>query len=167
MQSSDWVVALVALVVMEPVTALVHRRVMHGVGMGWHRSHHRTRGGSGFEANDLYPVTFAALTIIAMALGASVPALAPLLGVGVGVTVYGLSYVVVHEVVIHRRVRALEPLVDRVADRVPLLDRWRVAHALHHRFGREPFGMLVPVVPHSVRTRARDGDEVAEVAVQS
>ena len=39
-------VAVAALVLMEPVTALIHRFVMHGFAMGWHRSHHRTQSKS-------------------------------------------------------------------------------------------------------------------------
>ena len=34
------VLAVAALVLMEPLTAVLHRVVFHGFGMGWHRSHH-------------------------------------------------------------------------------------------------------------------------------
>ena len=37
---TDVAIALGVLIVMEPVTALLHRFVFHGFGMGWHRSHH-------------------------------------------------------------------------------------------------------------------------------
>jgi beta-carotene 3-hydroxylase len=40
-----------------------------------------------------------------------------------------------------------------------VLDRLADAHALHHRFGGEPYGMLVPIVPASVRARAEAADE--------
>lgn len=33
----------------------------------------------------------------------------------------------------------------------------REAHALHHRFGAEPYGMLCPIVPKALRQRARPG----------
>ena len=46
-----FLIAFVAFVLMEPVTALVHRFVMHGFGMGWHRSHHEPPRGA-VEAND-------------------------------------------------------------------------------------------------------------------
>jgi beta-carotene 3-hydroxylase len=132
---------------------------MHGFGMGWHRSHHgRRRDGRRFEANDLYPVTFAVLTVVAMAIGASLEGLRVLVPVGVGVTAYGLSYAVVHELVIHRRVPVAARALDRAAEKVPRLgtafDHVTDAHALHHRFGGAPYGMLVPVVPRDVRARA-------------
>ena len=64
----DVLLAVLVLVVMEPLTALTHRWVMHGGGWGWHRSHHRPATGR-FEANDLYPVVFAGLTIAVLCVG--------------------------------------------------------------------------------------------------
>jgi beta-carotene 3-hydroxylase len=143
--------ALVAFVVMEPVTYLVHRYVMHGAGRRLHRSHHRRwqRTGDRFlEANDAYPAVFAGVTLVALAAGFNVGGLGWLVPVCVGVTAYGLAYALVHDVYVHRRLpwRGTNPLLDRLAD----------AHALHHRFGGEPYGMLLPIVPASVRRRAAE-----------
>jgi beta-carotene 3-hydroxylase len=140
-------VAVVALVLMEPVTALVHRFVMHGFGMGWHRSHHEPPGPV-LEANDLFPVVFAAATIVLLAVGVYV-ASAPrvLVPIGIGITAYGAAYLLVHDVVIHRRLAFL-PLPDR------LLRRWREAHNVHHLFAQAPYGFLAPVVPAELRRRA-------------
>ncbi len=65
---TDVLVAVAALVLMEPVTALAHRFVMHGFGMGWHRSHHESPR-TVLEANDLFPVVFAGVTIVILAIG--------------------------------------------------------------------------------------------------
>jgi beta-carotene 3-hydroxylase len=141
---------LLAFVAMEAVSYLAHRFVMHGFGMGWHRSHHR--GGAalmqrqGFEANDLFPVTFAAVTILAMAAATTLPALRPLMNVGVGVTVYGACYAFVHDVYIHERLGRLP--------RMAVLEWLKSSHELHHRFGGEPYGMLLPFVPRELRERA-------------
>lgn len=137
------VVAVAAFVLTEPVAAAVHR---FGHGPGWvlHRSHHR-RGGSGVEANDLFPVVLAGVTMVVMALG--VAGVRLLLPVGIGVTAYGLSYAAVHDLYIHRRVRVLP-------ERVSWLEPLRRAHDLHHRFGDAPYGMLAPIVPRRVRERA-------------
>jgi len=144
----DGVIVVVVLVAMEPLTYLAHRYVMHGVGMGWHRSHHRRHRGR-FERNDLYPVVFASTTIVLMAIGSAVPALHLLVPIGVGITAYGLGYLFVHELYIHRRWR-------RFGARVGMLEPLVEAHALHHRFGGEPYGFLFPIVPAGVRAR---GDE--------
>jgi beta-carotene 3-hydroxylase len=137
-------VSAAALVVMEPVVAAVHRWVMHGRGWVWHRSHHRWQGRR-IEANDLYPVAFAAATIATMAVGAAIEGLAALLWVGVGVTGYGIAYLVVHDLLIHGRLGRLPGTRSRYV-------RWvTAAHALHHRYGREPYGFLLPRV--TVRSR--------------
>jgi beta-carotene 3-hydroxylase len=140
-------VAVAALVLMEPVTALIHRFVMHGFGMGWHRSHHEPPRAA-LEANDLFPVVFASATIVLLSIGvyvASAPRL--LVPIGIGVTAYGAAYLFVHDVVIHRRLAFL-PLPDW------LLRRWRDAHNVHHLFAQAPYGFLAPVVPAELRRRA-------------
>jgi beta-carotene 3-hydroxylase len=144
------IIALVTLVAMEPITYLVHRFVMHGFGQGWHISHHRRRRGR-VERNDLYPVVFAAATFTVMLLGVTVEALAVLLPIGIGILLYGLGYLFVHEVYIHRRLRNL-------ALKLPGFERLADAHALHHRFGGEPYGFLGPIVPASIRRREAEAD---------
>jgi beta-carotene 3-hydroxylase len=147
---TPFVVATVSLLAMEPAVALAHRRAMHGWAWAWHRGHHQRAGGS-FEANDLFPVVFAAVTVAAMALGAAVEPLAPLLWVGSGVTAYGAAYLVVHDLYIHRRLGALPGSGTRLV-------LWLAeAHRVHHLFGREPYGFLLPVVPSELRARAQDG----------
>ncbi len=132
--------AAAAFLVMEPVAYAAHRWIMHGPGLGWHESHHVSRT-TLFEKNDLYPVTFAAGTVTAMALGARYPRLRSLLAVGAGVTAYGATYAFVHDGVVHRRV----PGGAAVARRSALARRLSRAHRRHHVDSSEPFGMLVPL----------------------
>jgi beta-carotene 3-hydroxylase len=131
---------------MEAVSYALHRWVMHGFGMVWHRSHHRARQGR-FERNDLFPVCFSAVGVTLFALATMGPAIGALLWVAIGVTAYGACYMVVHDVHIHGRLGVRLP-------RTAYLDWVREAHALHHRFGGEPYGMLLPVVPRALRARA-------------
>lgn len=145
---TDAVVAVVAFGVMEPVTATVHRLVMHGFGWPLHRSHHRVRTDGGFELNDLYPLIFAAVTMVAMASGFQGGGFAGLVPVTLGVTAYGACYGFVHEVYIHGRVR--------IAWRWAPLDGLKEAHRLHHLWSDAPYGMLVPIVPARVRARRPD-----------
>lgn len=141
------VLGLIAFTAMEPLTAATHRFVMHGVGIGLHRSHHRRRP-SRFEANDAYPVIFAAIVGVALWIGFHDPAWSTLVPVGVGVTAYGAAYALVHDVYIHRRLRWFG---DR---RIGVLEHLAGAHELHHRFHGAPYGMLVPIVPASIRYRS-------------
>jgi beta-carotene 3-hydroxylase len=143
------VVAVLAFLVMEPVSYLAHRSVMHGQrrAAAWHVPHHQVRdAASRADTNDLYPVVMAALTIAAMAVGAWV--WSPLLWVGAGVTLYGAAYLFVHDLYIHRR-------WARFRWTWGPLERVREAHRIHHLFGGEPYGFLFPIVPASLRARAR------------
>jgi beta-carotene 3-hydroxylase len=147
-------VALLGFVLMEPVTALVHRAVMHGPGIALHRSHHRrVRPGESprrWEANDLFPVAFAALVMLALAVGFNVAGFEVLVPVGIGVTLYGIAYALVHDAYIHRRV----PVFGERT--LPVLERLAAAHRAHHERNGAPYGMLVPL-PLRAAQRERRG----------
>ena len=145
--------AVVAFVAMEGFTYLTHRFVMHGVAWGLHRSHHRSAA-ERFEANDVFPCIGAAIAMIGFAVGFNVP-MPGLVAVGAGVTAYGAAYMFVHDVYIHGRLGRLP--------QVPVLERLRRAHAVHHLSGGEPFGMLLPVLPRSQRNLAGTVDADAVV----
>lgn len=100
------------------------------------------------EANDAFPVMFAAVTILAMAAGTHVSGLFVLVPTAVGVTAYGAAYGFVHDVYIHGRFIRL-PVFGP-------LERLRRAHAIHHLYGGEPYGMLCPFVPAELRQRSRE-----------
>ena len=149
-------VVAVAFVAMEPLTYLAHRYVMHGLGRRLHRSHHRrwlgrVPGEPFLEANDAFPAVFAGVVMLGLAVGFNVDGFAVLLPLAAGVTLYGVAYELVHDGYIHRRLPAPRQR--------PLLDRLAAAHALHHRFGGEPYGMLVPIVPASVRAKVAAAEE--------
>lgn len=151
----DVVVILAAFVLMEPATYAAHRWIMHGVGWALHRSHHRRRRPAPaatwreqLEANDAFPVMFAGATILAMAAGTHVSGLSMLVPTAVGVTAYGAAYGFVHDVYIHGRFAHL-PVFGP-------LERLRRAHAIHHLYGGEPYGMLCPFVPADLRERSRE-----------
>jgi beta-carotene 3-hydroxylase len=130
------VVVTLTFAVMEVVSYLVHRFVMHGPGMVWHASHHAAPT-PGPERNDLFPLCFSLLGVLVFAASAVIHS-GGVFWVGVGIAAYGGVYLFVHEIAIHRRVR------------VPIPDfsylRWvREAHRAHHLTGGEYFGMLFPV----------------------
>jgi beta-carotene 3-hydroxylase len=140
----------IGFALMEPATYAAHRWVMHGIGWSLHRSHHRRRTVRSwrdqFEANDWFPVMFAGVTVTAIAAGTTQPSLRLLVPVAIGVTTYGAAYAAVHDVYIHGRFARLPVL--------PVLERLRWAHGLHHRYGGEPYGMLCPIVPSALKVRA-------------
>ena len=153
---------VVSFAVMEPITALTHRCIMHGVGRSLHRSHHVNAAASfaieagsssrqpwreRFEANDAYPVVFAAIVMSGFAVGFNRAGWEWLVPIGIGITLYGAAYALVHDCYIHRRFAVFG------ARRLRLFDRLGEAHQQHHRGGGAPYGMLVPVSARQSRQR--------------
>jgi beta-carotene 3-hydroxylase len=121
-------------VAMELFSYVVHRYVYHRVAWFIHESHHTPRTGA-FEWNDIFPALFASITAPFVMYAVGVSGSPVLSAVSLGVTAYGLVYFVVHDLYVHRRVK-------RLRFRVPFLRTLKQAHALHHRFGGEPYGLL-------------------------
>ena len=109
-----------------------------------HADHHTPRDG-GCQRNDLYPASFSVLAVGLFAAGTSGSGHLVLVAAGVGMTAYGVAYLYVHEVCIHRRLpirRRLGRYLDVAARRM---------HRVHHLYGGEPYGMLLPLVPGELR----------------
>ena len=121
---------------MELVAYLAHRYLMHGIGWGWHKSHHEETEGW-WERNDLYAVVFAVLSLGLMWLD---PGHRGLFWVGVGMATYGVLYFVAHDGLVHRR------WPFHWVPRRGYMQRLYQAHRLHHAVeGKEgcvSFGFL-------------------------
>lgn len=128
-------IVFITFAAMELFSYLVHRFVYHGLLWALHRSHHTPRKGA-FELNDIFPAVFAATTIVLMIAGLRAHDGGDLFAASIGVTAYGMVYFFVHDLYVHRRVKALRL-------RIPLLIKVKKAHALHHRYGAEPYGLLI------------------------
>jgi len=137
---------------MEAVAWLTHKYVMHGLLWSLHEDHHRKNPTSFFEKNDYFFLIFAIPGIILLALGSFAPGLRHLLFAGLGITLYGMAYFLVHDVFIHQRFRILRN-TDNIYFRAI-----RRAHKMHHKhLGKEDgecFGMLW--VPRKYFTEARE-----------
>ena len=140
MSVAIWIaVALPVAAAMELWAALLHGRVWHGVLWGVHRSHHRRRVGP-FEANDLLSALHAPIAIALILYGClgEPGALREIaFGAGIGMTLFGLAYVLVHDGLVHSRVPV------GWLSRVPYLARVRDAHLVHHARGQAPFGLFL------------------------
>ncbi len=140
-------VIVATFVAMEPATYAAHRWIMHGSpGIAWHESHHASTPAI-WERNDWYPVVFASAGLLTFVAGATVGALEVLIPVSLGGAAYGVAYGFVHDVYIHRR-------LGWFTAEWAWCERLKGAHRIHHLWGGEPFGMLVPIVPAELRRRA-------------
>ena len=125
--------------IMEGITWLTHKYVMHGFLWYLHKDHHQPKYNGVFEKNDAFFVIFAIPSILLFYFG-----LEPILNfkffIGLGILIYGIAYFLVHDVLIHQRF----PWFKRTNNRY--LKGLRKAHKIHHKhLGKEDgecFGML-------------------------
>jgi beta-carotene 3-hydroxylase len=132
------VVAIPVACAMEPWARLLHGRVWHARLWGVHRSHHTERRGR-FEANDVLSAVHAPIAAALIVIGCQlVPGAfgAALIGVGSGMTLFGLAYVMVHDGLVHRR------LPVSFLGKIPYFKRIRRAHLVHHARGGPPYGLF-------------------------
>ncbi|MEO5984317.1 MAG: beta-carotene hydroxylase, partial [Ferruginibacter sp.] len=86
---------------MEALTWLTHRFIMHGFLWFLHEDHHRPQPGF-FEKNDWFFLIFAIPSWLCLMVGLQENAYW-VAAMGGGITLYGLAYFIVHEVIIHQR----------------------------------------------------------------
>ena len=125
---------LLTFLAMELFSYLIHRFVYHGIAWFVHKSHHAPRKGT-YEWDDIFPLLFASVTAPLVIYAVDSSRSPALTAVALGITAYGLIYFIVHDLYVHRRVK-------RFRLRIPFLRKLKQAHALHHRYGGEPYGLL-------------------------
>lgn len=130
---------------MEGVAWFTHKYVMHGFLWIWHKSHHEPRKGV-FELNDLFGFMFAIPSVVLIVLGSD--GFTWHFFAGLGITLYGLAYFLVHDVFVHQRVKWLK------TTNITYFRAMRLTHHLHHavhtKHGAEAFGFLL-VLPKFYR----------------
>src|SRR5690554_3500619 len=136
-----WVLG--AFLAMEGVAWFTHKYIMHGFLWFLHKDHHKKESKGFLEHNDFFFLIFAIPGIISLYVG-SQNNFNVYFWIGLGITIYGLAYFLVHDVFIHQRFKMF-----RNTDS-PYLKGIRRAHKIHHKhLGKENgecFGMLwVPI----------------------
>ena len=128
---------LFTIVAMEVVAWATHKYLMHGPLWVLHRDHHKKTKGF-FEWNDLFAVFFSAVAVVFMVIG--IPEMNAWFWIGAGITVYGGLYFLMHDVVVHQRLRILRHVNFSYFKAV------RKAHFKHHscaeKNGATSFGFL-------------------------
>ncbi len=119
-------VTIITAFFMEGVAWFTHKFVMHGFLWVLHEDHHRPRKGV-FEKNDLFAVFFAVPSAVSVFFGLAYN-LYLLTALGLGMTLYGIGYVVFHDMIFHKRIRVPTP-------RFAYMQRIINAHRYHHSSG--------------------------------
>jgi beta-carotene 3-hydroxylase len=132
-------IVLGVAVFMEYVAWFTHKYVMHGFLWILHEDHHRPRD-RGLQKNDLFALFFSLVSAPLIVVGL-LQDWVPMVSFGLGMALYGLGYVLFHDVMFHRRIPGL-----RIKPRGPYLERIVRAHKVHHqskgREGAVSFGFL-------------------------
>lgn len=136
-------IVLLTFCFMECVTWLTHKYIMHGLFWNLHEDHHN-KSHSFFEKNDYFFVIFAGVSMVFFMIGTFIPGFSFMFYIGIGITLYGLAYFMVHDILIHQRFK----LFNRTNNFY--FRALRKAHKIHHKhLGKEEgecFGMLfVPI----------------------
>ncbi|KAG4984150.1 hypothetical protein AAZX31_10G218800 [Glycine max] len=129
-----------AAVAMEFWARWAHRALWHASLWHMHESHHRPREGP-FELNDVFAIINAVPAIALLSYGIFHKGLVPGLcfGAGLGITVFGMAYMFVHDGLVHKRF-PVGPIAN-----VPYFRRVAAAHQLHHsdKFNGAPYGLFL------------------------
>ena len=149
---------MITLIVMEFAVGQFHQHFMHGIGWKWHESHHLSHEPirylqssqiysinsshnqsqffsqikPSFEKNDLYTLVFTGATLILFLV---VTQYSTLWWIGVGISLYGFLYALMHDVIVHHR------LAMRWQPRNAYLSRLIKAHHLHHAVRSQKYGV--------------------------
>jgi len=133
------IVIVLTFFIMEFVAFFMHKYVMHKFLWRWHQDHHQPTGHT-VQKNDLFFLVFAIPSWLGIMFG-MIYAKPLLTTIGVGIAVYGLCYVLVHEIFIHQRLKWFRNSNSKYFKGI------RRAHKIHHKNPNKEhgtcFGMLI------------------------
>ena len=132
-------IVIITFLLMESVAWLSHKYLMHRFLWFFHEDHHQHNTNiKPFERNDFFFVLFAFPGMILIFLGFE--ELTFYFWIGLGISMYGFAYFLIHDVFIHRRLKWLRNIDSSYLRGI------RKAHKAHHKhFYKEDgecFGML-------------------------
>ena len=133
------IITITTFLFWEVVAWFMHKYIMHGILWVWHKSHH-TIHDHVLEKNDWFAIVFS-LPSIGLFYYATLVTYNPyLISVALGIFLYGLFYVIFHDIIVHQRLKW------RPRKRSSYLQRMINAHYVHHgkhtKNDCEAFGFL-------------------------
>ena len=137
----EWLIAIfgifTGIIGMEAFSWWFHKYLMHGILWEIHKTHHEHSDGW-FELNDIFTIVFGGISIVLIFLG--LPEFTFSFWTGIGISVYGLIYFILHDMIIHKRIALFKRPTN------PILEGIFKAHQAHHRKNTkddaESFGLL-------------------------
>ena len=127
---------------MEYTAWFTHKYIMHGFLWSWHEIHHKPHLKKTFlEKNDLFFLVFAVPSTCFYIFGSIYPSISFLFEMGIGISIYGMLYFLIHDVYIHNRFPWFKQSHNIYSKAIIK------AHGAHHanqeREGNVSFGLLI------------------------
>ncbi len=133
------IIIFITFWVMEFNAWWLHKYLMHGALWGLHEDHHKPYH-SVLQKNDAFFLVFAVPSWLLIMLGMMYSSSVSVY-IGYGISIYGIAYFLIHEVLIHQRFKWFKKTNNFYFKAI------RKAHKIHHKKqgkgGGECFGMLV------------------------
>lgn len=135
-------IVLATVLAMEFVAWSAHKFLMHGLLWNWHEDHHQPHLKEGFfEKNDRFFLVFAIPSAFCYMAGSFWENYGFLLFIGIGISIYGLIYFLIHDVYIHQRFKWFRQLDNKYSKAI--LRAHGAHHAVQEKHGCESFGLLI------------------------
>ena len=116
-----------------------HKYIMNGILWNVHLDHHQVDKNKKIQKNDYFFLIFALPSILSIILGSTNSNY--LLYIGIGIALYGFAYFIVHEIIIHQRIKIFRNINSKYIRAI------KRAHKIHHKNiekeDGESFGMLI------------------------
>jgi len=144
---------IAAFLSMEGIAWFSHKYIMHGLLWILHKDHHQKNPKRAWEWNDAFVVMFAIPAWLFIMYG-MMDNYDYKFYIGIGVTMYGLAYFLVHEIIIHRR------FFKGASSTNVYVTAMRKAHKVHHSYiEKHPgdnFGFVLFIPWHYFREAYHD-----------
>ena len=133
---------------MEGVAWFTHKYIMHGFLWSLHKSHHKVHKHF-FEMNDLFAVIFSIPSILLIYLGYTYESYSILKYFGVGIFLYGVAYIIFHDIIVHRRIKINFKSNNKYMQRI--MNAHYVHHNVHTKEDAKAFGFLFAPKKYDVK----------------
>ena len=141
-------IVIVTFIFMEGVAWFTHKYIMHGFLWNLHKSHHKVHKHF-FEMNDLFAVIFSIPSILLIYIGYSYESYSILKYFGIGIFLYGVAYIIFHDIIVHRRIKINFKINSEYMKRI--MNAHYVHHKVHTKEGAKAFGFLFAPKKYDVR----------------
>ena len=137
-------ITISTFLIMEFIAWSVHKYIMHGFLWHLHKDHHQVNKEHAFQKNDYFVLIFAIPSILLILDG--VQSFSYNLYIGIGIALYGFAYFIVHEIIIHQRIKIFRRIDNKY------IKALRMAHKVHHKnihkHNCSSFGMLIVAIKY-------------------